>query len=820
MSEPDSSAEPSGTAERRLRIARRVCEWALPAFASLFVLWMCVPFLKGEQSRAWDDIYHQSAAADVAYKLDHGQNPLGIHFSMFGIPGARGYQSLHRLLSGSLMWITGLPTTLVHNWLLAIVFALTPWAYRFFVLRLGMSRLAAGFSGLLCVGSVYGWGNSFEAYYELGVSTQVLGTLFLPLALGQMIETSRTGKGYVALGVLLAITLLSHAAFAAYAAIGCAVVALVFVRRVRVLVPIACGGALALLLAAFWVVPFLEYRTEHKAPPDIITRPERWVWPTAHSGESMTTALVSGRTFDGGRKDDSDDEHLDTLLNMTPTRDVRFPYYSLLTLAGFLLALRRFRDPAHRLLATGTVVGLLLYLGFDDFPFLQRVPVLNQIQPFRIGSFVELFSIALAGTAVAEGLDLLGRLARKRIPPVAAAAIVGVPAMIAIALFATDLKRVVTPLLDVWDVSQFQKVIKILKRAGPPDPEQRVLVKFSEPPSRMFRFALEHSLEVRGGFRSTCNHWTSISPQVNLRNCEALARVPEGLVLSRLMGVRYFVTKTDQLEPMLKAAGTSAPDYRRLGAWGKLVVVEDKRAGMAHEEPGPRVLVVANPSQWYWAVTGWLHQFRGRFGDPAVPWIFRGSVEALRDQAIVGAMDAVIYLDDDDERAEEARAPLAAIAASGKPVLLGMPIEGVKARVTGRDDPHWSRLIDLPARSAPGTRIDRVGKRGIPDRLAFDVDAPEPTVIFLSMEYFDGWGAEIDGAPATAVPGGPDLVSVAVPRGKHRLEFRFTLTPSETATLYLSLLAWLGVLGYGAMRYGPPAWRRLRSRWLARKRPA
>jgi hypothetical protein len=791
----------------------RSCSYLLPLCGSLIVIWLALPFLQGEQSRAWDDLFHQNMALTLAKKLDAGEGPFGVYPSMFGIPGARHYQFLHHMLVGLVTWITEFRVTLVHNWILALLFALTPWTYRYFLVRIGLSPLAAGFAGLLGIGSVYGWGNAFEAYYELGVVTQVLATVLLPLALAQVVRICQDGKGVVAMGVLLAATVMSHAAYAIYAVLACLLLVLAFAHSYRTLLKLAAGGVLAGVLVACWLVPFVQYRAEEKVPTDIVARPDRFVWSSAHSGASLFRALASGRVLDGGRKDDSADEQLDIKLNMTGTREVRFPYYSILALIGLVLALIRFRQPVQRVLIGGTVLGLLLYLGFDDFPFMYRMPILNQVQAFRVGWFVELFAVALAGQAVAWLLSAPYGLLRRKLAPRFAAIPIALPGICLVAAFAWDLERVVMPLLDTWDVKLFDKVDRVLRRAGAPDPEQRLLVKFGRPPSRQFRFALEHALEVRGDHISTCNHWTSISPTVNLKICGVLHRPERALEFTRMMGVRFLLIKKKQIAEINKQFSEPDNPYRVWGRMGRVYVVEDRQASMIHEPAGPRVLVVANSSQWYHLLGKWLRSYGAKVGDPRVPWLLRAPSQTLADPTVLDAVDAVMYLD--DTNLEDDLAALKKVGESKLPLLLGLPIDGVEGQVMRPGSKPWGTLLRLGPRPAVGAEFKRLDEPGDMQRFAYRVVAPKSTVVYLSMQYFDGWRAEIDGEPAVVLDGGPDLVALVVPRGTHAVHFSFQLETDQLIVLVLSLVGWFGVLVVIGVTRGPGAVRGIRR--LARR---
>ncbi len=116
MADDFSNRDKTTHLEKTVVTVSRALPWILPAIGSLIVLGLSMPFLLGAQSRAWDDIFHQSLQSLVAESLANGRNPLALLPSHFGIPGFQFYQALHALTAGFLEWITGLSTIFIHNY--------------------------------------------------------------------------------------------------------------------------------------------------------------------------------------------------------------------------------------------------------------------------------------------------------------------------------------------------------------------------------------------------------------------------------------------------------------------------------------------------------------------------------------------------------------------------------------------------------------------------------------------------------------------------------------------------------------------------------
>jgi hypothetical protein len=69
--------------------------------------------------------------------------------------------------------------------------------------------------------------------------------------------------------------------------------------------------------------------------------------------------------------------------------------------------------------------------------------------------------------------------------------------------------------------------------------------------------------------------------------------------------------------------------------------------------------------------------------------------------------------------------------------------------------------------------------------LALVVDAPRPGLVYVADNFFDGWTAVINGAPARILPANYAFRAVVVPAGRSRVEFRYW-PPGLTTGLWVS----------------------------------
>ncbi len=788
--------------ERFIERAGASLTWILPGIGSLLALWLLLPFLMGEQSIASDELFHQSNQNLVKEALEQGRNPAGLLPVNMGVPGFRTYQGFHALVAGTIQYITGIPPVFVHNWLMVLLFAASPFAYRKLYLEMGLHPIAAGAGGLLCISSVGGFTNSFEAYFRLGVVTQSGASVLLPLALAALLKLIKHGSHTLALGVLMGLTTLAHAMYSSYAAFGSLVIVLVLLpKQPRTWYKLGAAALLAVVLSAAWLLPFIHMTKTAMPMHDTVVAPHHNYYSNGLSPAELGRFLYTGRLFDGAKRDGSPDDRLEAVFNQESTLEPRFPFLTVLALLGLLFAIIRARDPANRILIAGFSLGLLFLIGVDDVPLFAKLPLLKNLQYFRMTHFTELFAFGLGGlTVFTVGTivtsNLLRFLKTKPIVRIATKAVVSVCIIGLLIVFWASVSRVVTPYLDVWDVKRFDKVISIFNKAGPPDPHQRVLIRFKG--AKHFRKALNHAMEVRGGYRTACQHWAGTTTILSARICREIGQWYRFSKLARMAGIRYGFTEFENAKHLL-GKDAKKSDYRLLGRYGRHGIFEDRRAAMLHSIKGKRVLVVSTQAQWYWLVNSWLKRWVNKVDRPEVPWLLHAPASYLGNEKLLSKVDAVMYLD--DSRLDQDLPALKSIEKSGKPLALATAIKGVNGRVFKQTDKAWHVALGAlsSSRNAANPKIRPLKRRKQIDRLSFQVTSETSELLMFSMQYFKNWHAFIDGKPAPTMATGPDMVSIIAPSGKHRIDFSFESMPIDTWSMTASGLGWLGVICFSLL---------------------
>ena len=115
-------------------------------------------------------------------------------------------------------------------------------------------------------------------------------------------------------------------------------------------------------------------------------------------------------------------------------------------------------------------------------------------------------------------------------------------------------------------------------------------------------------------------------------------------------------------------------------------------------------------------------------------------------------------------------------------------------------DPRNDVILDAAPSPAPSgngmepARIVTLARK----RVVVEADTPAPGVLVLSDAWYPGWRVTVDGAPATLLRADYALRGVAIPAGKHTIEFTFRSRPAAVG-LTLSAVGLLALFGFAAI---------------------
>jgi hypothetical protein len=815
-------------AGRLRRIGRRLFVWLvdhghhlfplIAAVAAMATMWILIaPVL----NRAGDDLYHVMNEYAMANGVAAGDNPFGPLGVEFGQPVLRFYQALFYLNAVAWHNFAHLHILFVHNTTIVICFALSPFAYAYFLRKLGLDRWTAGVGGLLSLISVAAFGNSFEAYFQAGIVTQSIGGLFLPWFMGSYIGMLRGENRASTTALLFAIAFLSHAIMSVFAVFAGALYVVVtdidLRRNVRRLAVFAVlGGA----LVVFWAVPFVEHTYAMRPIPDSIIRGRGVHWFTSVSRSELAMVVGTGRLLDdpphNGDDRNANDKFMDTI-SIIGTLKTRPPVLTILTAFGTLIALAGLRRTSRRFLLAGLAFSLMLFAGPDDFRWLKHLPFIQQIQTFRCTYLAEFFAFGLS----AIGIGAIGKAAfafvatrRRRLSRIPAIVLVALALAGGVGWTCKEIVQLGGVHVDIRETPALDEVVDSaspLPRHGYP---YRIMANYAPGITSKIRQAW---LTV-DGFAPYCTHWKGTGPTAAYHLCVGLGRPSRSGELYGLVGARWFSGSGKDVEPLVKAKDASG--VALLEKWpsglsrvrkkpSTLTVLDTGHDHFLRPLVGRPLPVVCGDDQWVWLQKSWMSKYRSSLWDERTPIPMRVPAGTLEASGLLDDSRAVLYLDH-SQIGRDADA-LRRIA-SRVSIVSPLPIPGVEI-VPSRGRSVWDLLPEEyhPARPAgvreeereeldPGLEVSKVemlnlGKRTF-QRFVFDVDNLKPVTAVLPMESVPGWGATLDGKPLPSFAAGPDMIGVRVPAGAHRLEFEWRMPLRHRLSLLVSLAALAVVLGF------------------------
>ncbi len=798
-----SEPRPSRWARLRARLAGRGHHvFSVAAFLTVLV---STATIWPDAVQTGDSLFHVGNAVDVERAVRLGQDPLGRLPQMQGTPTFRFYQPLHALATGAMTAWTPVRLEFWYTLFTVLPFALSPFAYMYLLTGLGFSRWRAALGAFVSITTVLGFSNSFLGLFSGGIVTQAPAALFFPLFLGKFVRVLRGERGVLGAAAFFALTVLSHAAFAVYAVVAAFLAtAILLPKGIRPLAKCAAAGALGVLLAAFWVLPFLAVQAEHRPIPDAVSRPDRRIWFSGISGRELFDLVRTGRFFDGERDVDRDkgsDEPLDSkmrALNIFGLHTLRPPIFSICLAIGVLFALVRIRDPSVRFLLGLMTTGFLLVLGLDDVRIVARLPFTGQMQGFRATYLVDQGALGL----VALGLHEVGSLflaAARRLPRIPRRIAGGLGVFVAVgALLATSAwlfvhaRAIVGTGRGPWEFTFLESMGRYRQRMGP----YRVRGHYKAGTNQNRRNNHIHVL----GFAVPCAHVSGITGQTARTVCERIGTPGRSWRLAELVGTSYFLV--DRRYPHGLDAVEKVGDrgrYRRLSNRRNMQLWESRMRTFGHMATGPIVLVHGTHAQWVQLNEEWLGRWSNRLEDPRTPWPVRVQPGDLERGPLLRQAASVLIVD--TRPFERAPAGLQARAEQGLPVHVLSPIPGLRAKVLGPAD-GWERAFSgLPRAAArPEDESFRLLPSPSPGReFRLQTVVKRAGIAMVAEGCFANWHAWVDGKPADVRPAGPDLVGVYLPAGTRRLVIRWQRTTLENVSYAASLLGWMGVFSWIAI---------------------
>ncbi len=752
-----------------------------------------------------DLVYHIGGEYQVAEAIKEGRNPFGPLSINFGSPMLKFYQPFLYLVIGTLHAVTGVDILMVHHIVLLLLFLLTPFTLYYGYRHLGLPELAAGFGVVLTTLSVAGFGNSFEAYFTVGVVNQMMGAVFFPLFLGFFNQLLQGKRGPIPVALLFALTFISHVMMAVYATFAGGLLFLTDRRPIRSLLkPLAVFAVLSCLLLTFWFVPFVAAWEKHRPIPKSVDGAGFAFYLASLTVGETSKLLFSGRLLDDahvskikGKQDDLD--ALSDRVNMCPTFTTRPPVVTVLVLLGLALSLLfRLRSPPHRFLVAGFLFSFLVLSGPDDVPWLRYIPFTKRLEFFRSTYLFEFFAYGLAGS----GLHLAGGLLAPRLRNLGRslriAAKVGVVllALAGAGIFLLLFFKLSTIHVTMATNEAFEQAVSIAEPIHRGFP-LRVVVDH-----KSFKMDKRETAYMGGrGQRAVCGHWRIIGPSSARYLCATVRQTLTSPAIARKIGIGYYLVHRDYakaFEQLKDSEGNKVMRQVKRG-YGHYLYYDTKATYLWAADRA--VLTIASDAQWFYVVRSWVGEIQKETnGAPPTP--VRPPDGQPIDQQMLEAVEGVWVLSPDRLTPADLHM-LADYADGGGNVFSVRELPGVATSALSGDGP---RLFDTMTPSGSTGSVEISEKEAaVGGPFVYAVRTAAPRFVVLPDFAVDGWRVQVDGKGSGLFTAGPDMVGALIPAGSHTVRIRWETSRFEWLCYMISLMALTGIAAISVI-----GWRRKR----------
>lgn len=454
----------------------------------LFCLVVGIHFMKDSYFQNGDTIWHYSNEFHLLRSIEQGQGIFSCFSKGFGIPVFNFYHPLLYLLVVGihLLSFKAIPIVFIHNCLVGILFCLYPLSVFYFARSFRFSTFKSGAISLFSMFAISGCGHTINAYFDLGLHTQLIGTACVALFMGAMSRlnwSNALGRNLAMLVISFCCLMTGHAVFTLLLAyiiplyIVCYVLKHGWGDGYSLVKKLIFAGIVSVVAVSFWLVPFImfnqEYkcksRTELSGSPIFVSLTPKGFFNCLFTGEILdNTRPGSVLTADGNKG-----PRWST--NSSMPRYGIFSIFALIGFIVFLLKIKRFRELFFVLLFFW---GIFLFLGSDDVPWLRFLPFISEFQAIRAIFIIELVCAVFAGDVFVRIFTFLYGVIKKsadRHPLARISAACGLAVLIiALCIPLSERYRTASSLIDFSKSKEFIEVDRMFRNFRVADPSARI----------------------------------------------------------------------------------------------------------------------------------------------------------------------------------------------------------------------------------------------------------------------------------------------------------------------------------------------------------
>jgi len=681
--------------------------------------------------------------------------------------------------------------------LVILGFCLFPLTFFIGTRLLGVGLAGALFAALLSPMGISLWGHTIDAYQHLGVHKQLIAILFFPLVVGSFWQVLKNGKYGLLFAASFAVVFMSHP----YMAYCFALLVPLMLIALTAIEP-QWHWKRGISQAVLWSIPLILWIGIWLLP--FVTSQEIQIHnPYADRRDNfdvvvLTTAQTLKQYFLGGI--------LDTTRFAGPFganewgwRDnsawFRLPFITALSFIGWLVVAIRPKSSARGFMALAFLGATILFIGPDDFPWLEWVPFSEQFQNIHAVFLFEWAAFILAGIAIVWLFEAGSQIHRKSLRR-SGYVMLGISITFGYGTVIYERTKSAQKLIDLRNVYTTNGELALQEKMNLEWRDFDHVVqrlKAEKETGSIAAFPLEHEDSVLYNLLPLM-----VDRPVFICGYEKMGGLYDLLVrefrpdlrnnyhLQQLFDIRFVVNSPyhrkvkmewhDSIEPLYEDKFWELVKVK--GDFGLLEAIPSKFAGFVGKE-----------TEWRELMRIWLTAVKR--GGPSVPWILNLTNSGLKGKDLAKVRPFLKYL-------------ISGKGSTPPEELLGIeclsysPLATMGRKLSENDLSLPGGKGSSKQRGVHAIEFERI--RAGRDLERFRLKSGEKcTPVLFKRAFYRGWTAHVDGEEIPIYRISPGLQMVLAPKGEHVVTWKYT-GPNNWQWSWIGFCAGFVVAGILAWR--------------------
>jgi hypothetical protein len=777
--------------------------------AIVFAFLKVMPSLNNDIFVSADRAYHLGREMYLAGNLKDifsDKFSLNIYTHFLGRPLLRLYPIVFDaiVVAANIVSLGAVSVPMANNITMGLMVTFYPLTIYLLLRTFGFPRLVCGIGSLFSLAPLSGWGVSFEAYYRLGLCSQVANNFFMPFAIIVIYKFINRQKIHWLLCVLAFIFFLSHLSALPMLGLISAIFFISYLRLKDWKFNMLMGGRIALFavmvlsITAFWFAGTEEF-SKNGAFYRIYPRMDVPGY-SGFSARELVPSFFKGEIFDNIKQN--------SVLNSMPNESQgyrwpvnvnqrRFLTFTISIMVGILACIFKFKRPRYSFFLAGFFVAALLLLGQDDVPLFQYQNLRMSVPYIRFIAVLELFAICLAAIGFFQVIVLIRRIFRSSGKSVSMNTKQLIIALVIIALAPVYVERWLSTKaggaqLADSEIVQMENIKREINKRDPGIP--RVWFDSKNFPAVYYMVSLRQAALVSG---------KGLGDILVVQNIlsQSLEQIPFNIKFMDLFNIKFIIAAKDIIKDLIKNG--KIDDYTVLYNSEDFSLLENKDVpGYVEPLKKAPVFVISDFDHWNELNWMWIAAYR----DKNTEEIFFVKVKPsqLKSMALE---NATLLIADPEMIKEGEREAIQELMDKGGLAYSFRELDWLDTTVIDSKGGSLSGLLGAIAARAPKQEIPlaKISEKFLkPDDFRASISSENPGFYIFKMAYFNNWKATVNGRSAQIYPVSPSFMAVFLEKGDNDVEFVWRDTPTVKIATAISVFTLIALIALAFLRRRPP----------------